>query len=190
MGPRKDREKSCGKGKCAVSSGIVGERRKMKRIVLLIMVTVMGVLLASGVALAAIKTGTNGNDRITGTNGPDILSGKGGKDFIVGLQGPDVIKGGADNDTLFGSDADRVPEDNSSDIIEGGGGNDDVAGGLGADVLKGGSGDEFIIHGPFRPALGSVDRAKDVISCGPGDDAVLAGKNDRISSDCETVFNP
>ena len=159
----------------------------MKRITILLIATVLGVVLVSGVALAAAKRGTDGNDTIRGTTGSDALSGLGGRDYIVGRKGADAIAGGSGDDILFGSDDDRIPEDKSPDAISGGSGNDDILGGQGADSLRGGRGDDFIVHGPFVTNAGAVDKSEDAISCGPGDDYVVAGRGDKVSSDCEAV---
>jgi Ca2+-binding RTX toxin-like protein len=42
----------------------------------------LALLLASGVALAVNKVGTNGPDTLKGTNWDDNLLGKGGKDML------------------------------------------------------------------------------------------------------------
>ena len=61
---------------------------------LLAMVTLMGLLTASGVAAAAVINGTNKADRIDG---------RGGNDTGRGLRGNDKITGGLGNDTLGGA---------------------------------------------------------------------------------------
>lgn len=175
----------------------------MKRVALLIMVTVMGVLLAGGVAFAAIKTGTNGPDIIKGTDGPDILNGKGGKDRIAGRRGPDVINGGPGSDTLFGSNDDRIPTDRDGDLINGEGGNDVLFASSGPDTLVGGPGSDTLFHGVStndkstdllvggngNDFFSSEDKfnVRDVVRCGNGRDVVFADNSDSVSADCEEV---
>lgn len=72
-----------------------------------------------------LKSGTDGDDRMTGTDGVDKL---------YGLAGNDILSGGAGNDRIFG-----------------GSGNDVIDGGQGDDVLDGGSGiDRAAYTGLFR----------------------------------------
>lgn len=175
----------------------------MRRVVLLIVVTMMGVLLASGVAFAAVKVGTSGDDVIRGTNGSDVLQGLGGDDIIAGLRGPDVITGGPGNDELYGSNDDRIPTDRDGDVISGEGGKDNIFGSQGVDALRGGGGNDVIFHGPPSDESRDVlvgnrgddflvsrdDRnTKDVVKCGGGFDQVIADRGDTISDDCERVF--
>lgn len=62
----------------------------MRRTILLL--TVMGLTLAlsSAVALAAVKIGTEGDDRISGTDANDQITGKGGNDRTNGRAGNDT----------------------------------------------------------------------------------------------------
>ena len=55
-------------------------------------------VVASGVALALNKIGTNGPDTLTGTNKGDNLLGKGGNDDLYGLGGTDNLLGGPGKD--------------------------------------------------------------------------------------------
>jgi Ca2+-binding RTX toxin-like protein len=48
---------------------------------------------ASGVALAVVRTGGPGDDYLRGTNGPHALSGRGGDDVLLGLRGDDALYG-------------------------------------------------------------------------------------------------
>ena len=57
----------------------------MRRTVLVLAAVAMALLVASLVALAVSKTGTNGDDVIEGTTGKDSLAG-GGDDRIYGRQ--------------------------------------------------------------------------------------------------------
>ncbi len=56
----------------------------MKRVMLMLAAMALALLLASGMAWAVTKVGTNGDDVLRGTNGPDTLLGKGGNDTILG----------------------------------------------------------------------------------------------------------
>jgi hypothetical protein len=66
----------------------------MRRLVLLLMGMAMVLVLASGVALAVNKIGTNGPDTLRGTNGADNLLGRGGNDALFGFGGHDNMLGG------------------------------------------------------------------------------------------------
>ncbi|MGB3682539.1 MAG: calcium-binding protein [Rubrobacteraceae bacterium] len=208
MDRKKIEEDSCEKRKHVASASDMGKGEIMKRVVLLITVTVMGVLLASGVALAAVKIGTSGDDVIRGTNGSDVLDGRSGNDRVLGLRGSDVIKGGPGNDALYGAFDRFKPNventDRSPDVISAGDGNDIILGGRGADTLKGGSGNDVIFHGPRTDDgkdvisgdegndfifSGDNSKTKDVVKCGPGKDDVFADKADLVSSDCERVID-
>jgi len=65
-------------------------------------------LVASGVALAVNKIGTDGPDTLKGTNGDDNLFGKGGDDRLFALGGRDNLLGGLGKDYLFGGDERRL----------------------------------------------------------------------------------
>ena len=54
----------------------------MRRVVLVLVAMALTLLVASGVALAVTKIGTDGPDTLRGTNGDDNLIGKGGKDSL------------------------------------------------------------------------------------------------------------
>jgi peptide deformylase len=49
----------------------------MRRTIVLLATMVLTLLVASGVALAAVKVGTNGPDFLIGTKGSDVLSSRG-----------------------------------------------------------------------------------------------------------------
>ncbi len=98
--------------------------------------------------------------------------GMGGRD-VDGSGKHDVLLGGPRGDTLRGH--------GGNDRIEGRGGNDTLFGGHGSDVLLGGPGDDRIL---------SRDGDRDSISCGPGNDAVVADKDDQVAGDCQQVDRP
>lgn len=102
--------------------------------------------------------------RLVGTAKANYLPGGGGDDVLLGLGGPDTLMGGAGDDRL-----------------DGGTGNDYLDGGKGRDRLAGGGGSDTIV---------AADGAIDQISCGAGNDRVLADPTDVISPDCEVVSFP
>ena len=60
----------------------------MARRFLLLTATAGAVLLVcSAVSLAAVRTGTNGNDRLAGTRDNDRITGRGGDDTTIGKAG-------------------------------------------------------------------------------------------------------
>ena len=66
-----------------IFSGV--KRPSLAKIILLVASIALAVVLASGVAWALTKIGTDGRDTLVGTNGVDTLVGKGGNDRIYGL---------------------------------------------------------------------------------------------------------
>ena len=115
--------------------------------------------------------GTACANHIDGTDGDDALKGSSGDDGIRGLGGDDGINGGRGDDCLSGQGGD--------DSIRGGADDDEIRGGRGQDALRGGSGDDTI-----RAFRGARDR----IDCGAGEDvAVVSGKRDQVSDNCEKV---
>ena len=160
-----------------------GEDR-MRRVILLLTVMAATLVLASGLALAVNKVGTNGPDTLRGTNGDDKLVGKGGNDDIFGLGGSDNLLGGEGKDWVLGGN-ERRPLGGDKNLA-GGPGNDGVLGGLGSDDLTGDSGNDFADGGP----------GADDISGGDGNDYLLDGEfrggaTDRLSGgDGNDVLDP
>ena len=74
------------------------------------------------------------------------------------------------------------------DVMTGGGQADTLVGGGGADVIDGRGGDDTINatleYAQAFESPGSVDSA-DSVTCGSGDDEVLADANDDVAVDCE-----
>ena len=173
----------------------------MRRTILLLATMALTMLVASGMALAATKIGTNGPDTLKGTNGADILVGRGGNDDVFGLKGRDNLAGGEGKDWLIGGS----PQDRSmagDKNLVGGSGNDGVFAGQGSDNALGGGGDDLLVDGDFlesshdnfsggsgtdalvvwhKPAFG------DIVVCGKGFDYVLADPKDAVAPDCERV---
>jgi RTX calcium-binding nonapeptide repeat (4 copies) len=63
----------------------------MRRTILLVATMALTLLVASGVALATNKIGTNSPDTLRGTNGADNLLGNGGNDILFALGGMDTL---------------------------------------------------------------------------------------------------
>jgi len=158
-------------------------------------------LVASGVALAVTRIGTNGPDTLRGTNGDDTLIGQGGNDILLAVAGNDTLLGGEGKDVVNGGNLAR-PFKGTKNLV-GGDGNDGVQGGLGSDNMSGGDGNDFMYGGEFSPAakdtlsggagndvIGVFNRpsGEDVVSCGSGSERVLADRADMVAPDCERVF--
>jgi Ca2+-binding RTX toxin-like protein len=176
----------------------------MRRAILLLATMALTVLVASGVALAVTKIGTNGPDHLRGTNGADTLIGKGGNDILNALAGYDNLVGGRGKDVVVGgrSCCDLGDFSGGDKNLLGGSGNDAVIGGLGADNVVGGAGNDLVTDGPDREFSTDILSAgdgndvvgvfndpafKDIVTCGGGFDRVFADKKDLVASDCERV---
>ena len=148
----------------------------MRRTILLLATTALTVLVASGVALAVNKIGTDGPDTLRGTNGADSLYGRGGNDILFALAGDDNLLGGPGNDWINSG--------NGSDIIVSNAGNDFVSNPLGpfrsTDKFSAGDGKDVIV-------IDNDPAARDLVSCGDGKDWVSADKKDAVAADCENV---
>ena len=172
----------------------------MRRTILMVATVALTVLVASGVALAVNKIGTDGPDTLRGTNGNDNLIGKGGNDRLFALDGRDNLLGGPGKDlvapepTGFSSRGDKN--------LQGGPGNDRVLGGRGSDNVLGDTGNDFLIDGPTREfsldkvssgdgndvlLVENVPATKDIATCGGGFDRILADRKDLVAPDCERV---
>jgi hypothetical protein len=81
--------------------------------------------------------------------------------------------------------------------VSGGNGDDTITGGYVSDFgASGWNGDDTLIVGPHGSAYGGAGddhidvangSAKGTVSCGPGNDVVIADKADRVPADCERV---
>jgi Ca2+-binding RTX toxin-like protein len=173
----------------------------MRRTVLLVVVMAAVLVMASGVALAVNKIGTNGPDTLRGTDGADNLVGLGGNDVLLGLGGSDNLLGGDGKDAVLGGN-ERRPAGGDKNLV-GGDGNDFVGGGKGADNMVGGDGNDLLVDNGLREfskdtlSGGSgndvIDvfhkpaEVKDVVVCGPGFDRVISDRADLVAPDCEKV---
>jgi Ca2+-binding RTX toxin-like protein len=173
----------------------------MRRVVLLLALMAATLVVASGVALAVNKIGTDGPDTLRGTNGDDNLIGKGGDDVLHSLNGRDTLLGGSGKDCLvcltrqgrfFAGDKNLLGGP-GNDFIWTGKGSDDVVGAEGNDLLNddwireyseddfsGGPGNDVIDVMHYRSA-------RDRVVCGGGFDRVAADSKDVVAPDCEKV---
>jgi Ca2+-binding RTX toxin-like protein len=175
----------------------------MKRILLVLAAMALALLLASGVAWAVIKIGTDGPDTLRGTHGDDNLIGKGGNDRLFSLNGRDTLLGGPGKDYVISGNEQRSGGGDKN--LLGGPGNDIVLGGWGSDKVVGGEGNDLLADGrPRDVALDIVSgeagtdvifvaslrlkaSAEDIVTCGSGFDRVLADTKDVVAPDCEKV---
>lgn len=159
----------------------------------------MGLLLGLGGLVSAGDGGsaTGGEDAeaLKGSEGDDTILGGGGSDLLVGYGGDDQLAGDAGNDWIFGLDG--------TDTITGGAGNDVISGGDGVDMIDAGAGDDFVESAGIlddAALLQSVNGARtfgdiaflydfskgsddgDVVDLGNGNDTVVAGADDTITT--------
>ena len=173
----------------------------MRRTILLLATISLTLLVASGIALAVNKVGTDGRDFLKGTNGADNLLGKGDNDRIFGLAGNDNLLGGPGQDLLWGG-SERLTSSGGVKNLGGGPGNDALSGGFGSDKVVGEEGNDFLGDGnepnPVKDTLLGGDgndvffvwndpAGKDVVVCGDGFDWAFADRADVVASDCEKV---
>jgi Ca2+-binding RTX toxin-like protein len=174
----------------------------MRRTLLLLSTMMLALLLASGVAWAVNKIGTDGPDTLRGTNGVDNLIGKGGNDRLFGLRGRDTLLGGPGKDWV---DTHPTGARTGDKNLLGGPGNDIVIGGWSSDKVVGEEGNDLLPDGPERDvALDIVSggtgtdvifvaslrlkaTAEDIVTCGSGFDRVHADTKDEVAPDCEKV---
>jgi len=163
------------------------------------LVTALG-LVGTSIAVAAVMTGTDGDDTLIGTSSADLIRGLGGNDRIGGLAGPDILLAGAGNDRVRGGGGGDVIWGNAgedelhggygNDVVRGRGGDDEVGGGRGNDQLFGGFGADDEHGGYGRDRLHAVarDGELDKLNCGPGRDvAVIRAGEPTAVVNCEKV---
>jgi Ca2+-binding RTX toxin-like protein len=175
---------------------------RMRRVALVLAATALALLLASGVAWAVNKIGTDGPDTLRGTNGADNLLGKGGNDRLFGLRGRDTLLGGPGKDWV-----DTHPKEyrTGDKNLLGGPGNDIVFGGWGSDKMVGEEGNDLLADSPTREVASDIvtggagtdvipvaslrlrASAEDIVTCGSGFDRALADTKDVVAPDCEEV---
>lgn len=174
----------------------------MKRAIFLLTTMALALVASSGAALAfdcgaGSCWGTPHGDLMIGTAADQGLHGRGGDDLIRGLEGNDFLTGDAGDDAVFGGSGDDLVEGNrghdlvvggsGADRVEGGRGRDALIDGLGRDVFKGGLGNDEIAPPGVGPGPPGLYRQSDSVSCGPGDDRVIAHPLDEVAADCEVV---
>jgi Ca2+-binding RTX toxin-like protein len=173
----------------------------MRRVVVALAAMALALLLASGVAWAVNKIGTNGPDTLRGTNGDDNLIGKGGNDVLFSLNGRDNLLGGPGKDCLFCVTRPLRFFAGDKNLL-GGPGNDFIWSGKGSDNVVGGEGNDFLSDDGVRefsqdnlsggPGNDVIDvmhyrSARDRVVCGSGFDRVAANRQDVVAADCEKV---
>ena len=173
----------------------------MRRAILLVATMALTLLVASGVALAVTKIGTNGPETLKGTKGDDNLLGKGGNDKLYALGGRDKLLGGPGKDVVLGGSEHR--SFGGEKILVGGRGNDAVGSGLGSDKILGEAGNDYMGDAKLRESskdifsggagndvilLISRPAFEDIVTCGGGLDRVLVDWKDLVAPDCEKVF--
>jgi len=188
----------------------------MRRTILLLATMALTLLVASGVALAVTRIGTDGPDTLRGTNGADNLLGGndalfslGGRDTLLGGEGKDWVLGGnqqralgGDKNLVGGPGNDGVLGGEGSDSVLGGSGNDSADGGTGPDNILGGDGKDHLTDGERRGGATDIltggdgndvidpfnkPAKRDVVTCGGGFDRVLADRADVVAPECEKV---
>jgi Ca2+-binding RTX toxin-like protein len=173
----------------------------MRRALLLVAMMAVSLLVASGVALAVNKIGTDGPDTLRGTNKADNLLGRGGNDVLFGKDGRDNLLGEEGKDVLFGGFEDGTGSGDKN--LVGGSGNDVVIGAKGSDNIAGGAGNDLLVEDGLREfskdtiSGGSGNdvldvfhkpaAVQDVVACGSGFDRVIADRADLVAPDCEKV---
>jgi Ca2+-binding RTX toxin-like protein len=136
---------------------------------------------------------------LLGGPGADVLRSSGECCAVAGYSdhgesGVGITLDGVANDGFAGEQDDvrtnHVIGSRGGDTITGGGQADTLVGGGGADVIDGRGGDDTINatldYAQSFESPGSVDRA-DTVSCGAGDDEVMADENDDVAVDCERI---
>lgn len=173
----------------------------MRRVALVLAAMAFALLLASGVALAVNKIGTNGPDTLRGTNGDDNLIGNGGNDEFFSLNGRDYLLGGAGKDCLICATRQFRGFAGDKNLV-GGPGNDFGLAGKGSDSVVGGESNDLLVDpgdrefskdnfsgGPGNDVIDVVHyrSAGDLVVCGSGFDRVVADSNEVVAPDCEKV---
>jgi Ca2+-binding RTX toxin-like protein len=172
----------------------------MRRVALVLGAMALALLLASGVAWAVTKIGTNGPDTLRGTNKADNLIGKSGNDRLFYLNGRDTVLAGPGKDWVAGHPTEG-PFRGDKNLL-GGPGNDIVFGDKGSDNILGEEGNDFLVDGPTREfsldklsggdgtdvfLVENVPAAKDIVTCGSGFDWIIADRKDLVAPSCERV---
>jgi Ca2+-binding RTX toxin-like protein len=138
----------------------------VRRAGLVLAAILVGMVVASGVALAAnqIKcpnrdgnrcVGTAGADNLEGTPRSDRISGAAGNDYIDGQGNPDELVGGRGNDRIWGGPG--------GDTVYGLAGDDTLVGWRGYDRIVGGDGADGLVDGEEMFGGDGNDRIGDAV---------------------------
>lgn len=134
--------------------------------------------------------GWGGDDVLIGGGGDDVLRGGGGDDVLRGGDGDDLLQGGRGADRLYGGAGDDVLRGYvGDDQLHGEAGGDELRGYRGRDRLDGGPGVDRLFGGPGSDRLiaRGDDGAGDRISCGRGEDVVVADSGAQVQGRCQTA---
>jgi Ca2+-binding RTX toxin-like protein len=173
----------------------------MRRTILLLATMSLTLLVASGVAWAVNKIGTDGPDTLSGTNSNDNLLGLGGNDDLFSLAGNDNLLGGPGKDEIFGGNESMETSGGEKNMV-GGAGNDAIQGGKGSDNIVASEGNDLMFDGfELNPKMDTIyagagtdvvfawnrPAGMDLVVCGSGYDRVAADTLDKAARDCEKV---
>ena len=128
-----------------------------------------------------VINGGSGDDRLIGGGGNDLISGGNGDDFLAGNGGNDLLDGGSGVDMVdYSAAAAGVVVDLGSGVVsqDGDGGQDTLAN---IENVNGTAQGDFIA---------ARDGLPEGITCGGGEDSVIADAIDVVAADCEQVALP
>jgi Ca2+-binding RTX toxin-like protein len=167
----------------------------------------MTMLLTAALASAGVVSGTDGPDTLTGTDKRDRIRTHGGDDTVNALRGRDLVWAGRGHDTVDGGRGRDVLRGwRGNDTLNGGPGNDLIFAQRGVDMVNGGSGADSLwalarrdvsrqsgeptdtVNGEAgHDSIHVRDGEADKVTCGPGNDRVVADHRDDVANDCERV---
>jgi hypothetical protein len=132
------------------------------------------------VSATAVEVSGSAGESLDGTTDDDVQAGRGGDDELGGGAGNDEQYAGAGDDAVTGGEGDdQILGGDGDDVADGGAGSDELFDNAGSDVLNGGDGED---------RFSARDGGRDRIVCGRGEDVVVANDRDRVSEDCEHVY--
>jgi Ca2+-binding RTX toxin-like protein len=164
-------------------------------------------LLTAALTWAGVVKGTHSSDTLTGTDTRDRIHARGGDDTVNALKARDRVHAGKGNDTVdAGPGRDVVWGDRGNDTLNGGPGADLIFAQVGVDTVNGGDGPDRLWALARRDVSGEAgepadtvngdaghdriyvrDGEADKVTCGPGNDRVMADYKDEVANDCERV---
>jgi hemolysin type calcium-binding protein len=173
-------------GKCMEAGGNCplqgkdSEDRMARRIALMLVALVAALVLASGVAIAALVTCPAGGGICEGTPNDDDIDGSLQDDQIFAKAGNDLVLAAAGNDTVHGDEGD--------DGIDGQEGDDALHGDLGVDELASATGKDFFSGGRGNDTISANDSGgtggSDTVNGGRGDDTIFVADGEKDTVDC------